>query len=268
MAKPIIFTDIDGTLIDFETYSYAEVETAVSRLIARQIPIVLCSSKTRSEQAAYRQALGIPDPYIVENGSAIFVPDGYFDRDTPPMIELGVTAVSIRQALSEIRQQTGLAFQGYADLTVAEVSQITSLDETAAAQAKQREYSETIVTPLTTVIFQQLRKALAAYGLTIVSGGKFHTVMSAKNNKGTAVAYLTDLFRQKWGVIVTIGLGDSANDAPLLAAVERPFLVQRPDRNWQEMGKMPVTKVPAVGPSGWRLVVESLLEQGNSFSMR
>jgi predicted mannosyl-3-phosphoglycerate phosphatase (HAD superfamily) len=29
MAIPVIFSDIDGTLIDFATYSFAETETAV-----------------------------------------------------------------------------------------------------------------------------------------------------------------------------------------------------------------------------------------------
>jgi mannosyl-3-phosphoglycerate phosphatase len=84
--------------------------------------------------------------------------------------------------------------------------------------------------------------------------------MSAKSNKGSAVAHLTTLFRQKWGDIVTLGLGDSANDAPLLAAVERPFLVQKPGGHWQDMGNLPVIKVPATGPVGWRLVVEPFLE--------
>ncbi|MFO7679165.1 MAG: HAD-IIB family hydrolase [Chloroflexota bacterium] len=256
--KAIIFTDIDGTLIDFETYSYAEVAPAVSRLVARQIPIVLCSSKTRTEQAYYRQALRIPDPFIVENGSAIMLPPGYFDADLPPVIELGVTAVIIRQALDHIRQQTGLDFQGYHDLALPEICRITGLDETAAARARQREYSETIVTPLTTAAYQHLHTALAAYGLTIVSGGKFHTVMSAKSNKGTAVTHLAALFQQQWGDIVTIGLGDSANDAPLLAAVERPFLVQKPGGRWQDMGDLPLTKVAAVGPLGWRQVAEAL----------
>lgn len=264
---PVIFSDIDGTLIDFETYSFAETETAVHRLIAHYIPLVLCSSKTRAEQAHYRQALGIPDPFIVENGSAIFVPKGYFpfgidyqrtgqDFD---VIELGLPAVQVRQILLQVRRESGLELQSFTDLTVAEVSQITGLGEEAARNARNRDYSETIVTPLTAVTLHQLQTAFAAHDLALVSGGKFHTLTSMRSDKGTAVTRLTTLFRRKLGQVVTIGLGDSANDRPLLAAVERPYLVQKPDGRWHKMTDLDVTLVDGIGPIGWRQVITELL---------
>lgn len=261
MSQLVVFSDIDGTLIDFATYSWAESATAVTQLLARRIPLVLCSSKTRAEQQTIRHALAIPDPFMVENGSAIFVPEGYFPNLPAPVvdgwqvIELGVKITAVRQALSEIRHKTGLHFRGYADLSVAEVAQVTGLDELAAARAQQREYSETIVTPLGADALALLRQELAAQGLAVVSGGKFHTVTGAGSDKGTAVAQLTALFRQKYGPVMTIGLGDSANDAPMLAAVERPYLVQKPGGVWQEMPGVAVNRVAAVGPAGWRQAI-------------
>ncbi len=266
MTQLIVFSDIDGTLIDFATYSWVESETAVSTLLARRIPLVLCSSKTRTEQQTFRQALAIPDPFIVENGSAIFVPEDYFPTLSIPavdgwqVIELGVRATAIRQALTAIRQQTGLTFRGYADLSVAEVAQVTGLDVAAATRARQREYSETIVTPLDADTLALLRQALAARGLAVTSGGKFYTVTGAGSDKGTAVSQLTALFRQKLGPVTTMGLGDSANDASLLAAVERPYLVQKPGGVWQEMPGVAVNRVPAVGPAGWRQAILDEIE--------
>ena len=271
MSQLIVFSDIDGTLIDFATYSYAESETAVATLLAHKTPLVLCSSKTRTEQQTYREALHIPDPFIVENGSAIFVPPDYFPFTLPgvrlvdnwQVIELGVPAASILEAIHAIRQQTGFAFQGYADLSVDEVAEVTGLDRPAAERAQQREYSETIVTPLNQETLLTLQQALAKRGLAIVSGGKFHTVMGEKSDKGTAVAHLTTYFRQTYGDIETIGLGDSANDAPLLAAVERPYLVQKPGGVWQQMPGVAVKRVTAIGPAGWRQVVEIELESSS-----
>lgn len=269
MAIPVIFSDIDGTLIDFATYSFAETETAVHQLITRHIPLVLCSSKTRAEQAYYRQALGIPDPFIVENGSAIFVPKGYFSfavnyRRTGPdfdVIELGVPAAQVRRALLQVCRETGLELQSFTDLSAAEISQLTGLNETAARNAQNRDYSETIVTPLTAVTHHRLQSAFAAHGLALVSGGKFHTLTSMESDKGTAVTILTTLFRRKLGNIVTIGLGDSANDQPLLAAVERPYLVQKLNGQWQKMDDLDVTLVNGAGPAGWRQVITELLYQ-------
>lgn len=266
-STTVVFSDIDGTLID-AAYSYAQSQPAVAALLAHGIPLVLCSSKTRAEQQALRAALGIPDPFIVENGSAIFIPAGYFPFPLPSsrrvdgwqVLELGVGAASIRAALARLRRQTGLEIQGYAGLSAAQVAQVTGLDLPAAARAQQREYSETIVTPLSAADLARLQRELAAQGLNIVSGGKFYTVTGAASDKGVAVARLTALFRQQWGEAITIGLGDSANDAPLLAAVDRPYLVQKPGGVWQEMPdvparRVPARRVPAVGPLGWRQAV-------------
>jgi mannosyl-3-phosphoglycerate phosphatase len=95
--------------------------------------------------------------------------------------------------------------------------------------------------------------------LSIVSGGKFHTVTGAGADKGAAVKRLNNLYREKYGEIVTIGLGDSANDAPLLAAVDHGYLLQKPGGVWQEMAVEGVERVAAVGPAGWRLAVEEWL---------
>lgn len=264
--KQIIFSDIDGTLIDFVTYDYAVVETAVADLIDRQIPLVLCSSKTRAEQQTLRRALLIPDPFIVENGSALFIPQGYFtveytaqrQVDAYDVIELGVEAALIQQVLAAVRTQSGLAFETYADLSVAQVAAVTGLDVDAAQRARRRDYSATIVTPLTPEARRKLAAALAVHDLRVVSGGKFHTVTSTHSDKGTAVTHLTRLFQRQFGAVETFGLGDSANDRPLLAAVDRPFLVQKPDGTWEEIA-LDVTRIAGIGPQGWRQVIQQHL---------
>jgi len=74
----VIFTDLDGTLLDAETYSYEAARPALAMLKKRQIPVVLCTSKTRAETEAIARRLGLKHPFIVENGGAIFIPQGYF----------------------------------------------------------------------------------------------------------------------------------------------------------------------------------------------
>jgi mannosyl-3-phosphoglycerate phosphatase family protein len=217
------------------------------------------------EQEQLRQVLGIPDPFIVENGSAVIVPRGYFPFELPDRpsaaslsgsqaIVRGVGVDQIRLALQAACGRLGLTVQGYGDLTVAEVAEITGLDPGAAARARQREYSETIVTPLPPHELGALNHELARDGLVAVSGGRFHTVTSRQSDKGEAVRVLDGLFRRQLGDIVTVGIGDSANDLPLLAAVDRAYLVQRPDGTWQDTAGLAVTRVPGVGPAGWKLV--------------
>ena len=264
----VVFTDLDGTLLDFETYRYDAAAPAVAALRAAQAPLVFCSSKTQSEQEVYREALQVDAPFIVENGGAIFIPAGTFAAPLPEyavrlpyqVIELGVPAAHIRQVLARVRAEHHLQFYGYADLSLPEICHLTGLDEVAAARAAQREYSETILKsnflPQSLSWFNQI---LAEYGLICVSGGKFHTVSGRGSDKGRAVALLTGLFRQQLGPLTTVGLGDSANDAPLLAAVDQPFLVQKPSGQWQAVDLPHLTRVEGVGPLGWRRVIFGLL---------
>lgn len=268
MPHPVIFTDIDGTLLELETYSYAASAEAVARVVARGVPVVLCSSKARVEQEPLRAALGIPDPFIVENGSAIIAPPGYFDfdlrgagfaPDRPGELVLGVDAAQIRQALAEIRRSTGLALAGYADMSDEEVAAVTGLAVDAARRARQRDYSETIVSPLAPDELAALREALALRGLAVAHGGRFHTVSGAASDKGLAVWRCTELLHRKLGEVVTIGVGDSANDLPLLAAVDRPYLVRRPAGDWCDVGALPATRLAGVGPLGWRELAEEVL---------
>jgi mannosyl-3-phosphoglycerate phosphatase len=270
MTQFVIFSDIDGTLIDFEQYTFDETAGAVTAVVGRGIPLILCSSKTRAEQEPLRAALGIRDPFIVENGSAIFIPPGTFDFDFPHraadgwrVIEFGVPAPSIRAALAAARQETGLEFKGFTDLSVAVVAGLTGLDEPAAARARQRDYSETITTPLSPADLEDLRSTPAMSGLAVVSGGRFHTVTSAAADKGAAVDRLAALYRRHFGAITTIGLGDSANDRSMLAAVDRAFLVQKPGGIWEEMDVPGLVRIPAMGPSGWRKVIREELRVTN-----
>jgi len=49
MKKPVFFSDLDGTLLDARTYSFDAALPALGILRARRVPLVVCSSKTRTE---------------------------------------------------------------------------------------------------------------------------------------------------------------------------------------------------------------------------
>lgn len=75
----VVFTDIDGTLIDMNTAEYGKnTKGLISSLKEKNIPLILASAKTWLEQNKIRQDLGLFDPFIVENGGAIVIPKSYF----------------------------------------------------------------------------------------------------------------------------------------------------------------------------------------------
>ena len=77
--QTIIFTDLDGTLLDYKDDSSSRVAPLVSKLKDGGVIILFCSSKTRVEQEVYRKRLGIDTPFIVENGGAIYISRDYFN---------------------------------------------------------------------------------------------------------------------------------------------------------------------------------------------
>ncbi len=267
----IIFTDLDGTLLDWNTYSPAVARPALLQLREVGVPVVFCSSKTATEQRALRQSLRIKSiPSIVENGAAVIVPDasglatgGWAPAPGEPgrrVKVLGMSGVEVHQRLDLVRKRSGLKLKSYRDITDQDLSELTGLDEVSAGRARVREYSETLVEELPVATWIELDSEFEAEGIECRHGGKFHTVTGAGTDKGGAVRLITDLYRKAYGRdVTTIGLGDSANDTPLLAAVDHPFLVAREDGSWADINMPKLTKVAGKGPEGWVEVADALM---------
>jgi len=231
--KQIIFTDLDGTLLDPTTYSYEKSLDGINLLKQHDIPIIFCSAKTRLEQEVYRAKIEISHPFIVENGGAILIPVNYFPFpvhhhkiiDSLLVIELGTPYEEIRKLLDKVRKEDDFHFRGFGDMSVEEVARETGLDMESAKLAKQREYDETVKFDSPQEMNQILEK-IEHTGLNWAFGGRFCDVMG-NNDKGKAVNILLNLYQKMWGETKTIGLGDSLNDLPMLSVVDIPVLVQK-----------------------------------------
>ena len=66
-----VVTDIDGTLMD-ENYDLKPALETINWLKDNYIPLIPCTSKTASEVRLLRSQINIRDPFIVENGGAIY----------------------------------------------------------------------------------------------------------------------------------------------------------------------------------------------------
>ena len=66
-----IVSDVDGTLMD-HSYDLTPAKETIKTLQKISIPVILCTSKTAAEVKVIRNELNLTDPYIVENGAAIY----------------------------------------------------------------------------------------------------------------------------------------------------------------------------------------------------
>ena len=270
--KQIVFTDLDGTLLDLVTYSYEKSIAGVNRLKEIGVPLIFCSAKTRAEQEVYRHKLENFHPFIVENGGAILIPRGYFpfsfeyhrSIDELLVIELGTSYEEVRQLLGKVIEEGGFHFRGFGDMSDEEVAEETGLDIESAKLAKQREYDETVViasgakqSHITSGEIDEFLRKIKQAGLNWTHGGRFYGVMG-DNDKGKAVKIVTGLYREMWDEIETIGLGDSLNDLPMLSTVDIPILVQKRDYAWENIDVPNLRKVQGIGPEGWSRAIKEI----------
>lgn len=269
MPDLVIYSDLDGTLLDAEDYSFAAAQPALRMIRARGIPVVLCSSKTRAEIEVYRSRMGNEHPFIAENGGGIFIPQGYFtvplelpaqvgveDLDGYHLVRLGAPYAEIRQRFAALRDRLGIKVCGFADMSDEEVAALTGLSTVEAALARRRDFEEAFV-------FEgepdpAFLTAIEADGLSWTQGRLFHIM--GHHDKGHAVQLLQSLYLREYGRVKCVGLGDSLNDLPMLQAVDRPVLVRHPDGGFDERVTVPhLLRTQRPGPSGWSDAVLGLL---------
>lgn len=266
--KTAIFTDLDGTLIDFDDYSSELARPYVQQLIKLGYLVVFCSSKTFQEQRVLQRELGIEMPCIVENGSAIYAPAGFWNEDIASIdnfdgwqrIVLGRSASEIRQRLHRVESKFGESLHGFSSMMPEDVASITGLDIGSARRAREREFSETLAASLPTEVWESLDSNFEFEGLKCLPGGRFHTIIDIHSDKGAAIRKFAELWRaQSDELLVSFGLGDSENDQEMLENVDWPHLVKRPNGSWAGLSGRRIERVNGVGPKGWVKVAQQLL---------
>ncbi|MCL7415489.1 MAG: mannosyl-3-phosphoglycerate phosphatase [ANME-2 cluster archaeon] len=269
MQEPeyVIYTDMDGTLIDHDTYSYEAARPALELIRKKYIPLVFCTSKTRAELEVYCKELEIYHPLISENGGAIFIPEDYFDypyeyskiSDNYRVIELGTRYDILKNTLKEICTDIQCDVIGFGDMGVDEVCKDTGLEAEAAALAKLRDYDEAFRILSPAPKDEELAREIVKRGFNCTRGGRYFHIMG-NNDKGRAVEMLTQLYRRKWPRIKTIGLGDSLNDLPMLEAVDIAILVQKAGGIYDPAITHPgIRKGDGIGPAGWNRELINIL---------
>ncbi len=265
MSRLVIVTDLDGTLLDHDTYSFAPARPALLALRRKKVPLVICTSKTRAEVAPLRRRLKNRDPFIVENGGGIVVPRNYFGPGTPSRIDLGRPYPEITAALAELSRKSRVRVTGFHELTAREVAEATGLSLAEAGRAKRREFDEPFFF-LGRDEAARARFVLLARksGLDLTTGGRFWHLFSG-SDKGLAVRRLAALYRRSTRrPIRTLALGDAENDLPMLRAVDRAVLLPAKDGRFDRavLRRLPrVIRAGAPGPEGWNEVVLEAIGQ-------
>ena len=268
----LVFTDLDGTLLDSNTYSFTEAEDAISFMKENGIPLIPCTSKTHKEVIALRKKLGINDPFICENGSAIFIEKTYFagfipgseEKEGFRVVSLGKKYEDVVAFLNELKENHALPARGFHEMGTEEIAALTGLSLKESMLAKQRSFSEPFI--LLENEGDKLNKLLPLIkkrGFRLLRGNRFYHLLG-QSDKGKALMYLKNLF-EKYGAgntYKTIAVGDSLNDLDMLKAATIPILVKKANGHYQPGINLPdLIYSEDTGPRGFARSVLSILKE-------
>jgi mannosyl-3-phosphoglycerate phosphatase len=229
----IVFTDLDGTLLDHESYSFDPARPALDRLALAGIPLILASSKTAAEIDAVRRAVGCSDyPAIVENGAGL---------------------------LDQVSPYLRAYFVGFSDLGVTGVARVTRLPPDNAALAAKRQFSEPGLWHGGPEDLYEFLHALERLGVVARRGGRFLTL-----SFGRSKADRMDEIAARYGNPPRLALGDAPNDREMIETADHGVIVANPHGaplpplSGEKAGRIQRTTAP--GPEGWNTAVLELLD--------
>ena len=245
----LVFTDLDGTLLDHETYSWAAAEPALAALRGADIPLVLASSKTGAEIAPLRAALGFAHvPAIVENGAGVLAAGAGADSDAADHTRL-------LARLNDLTPDLRCLFTGFTDMGPQGIAEATGLPLDQAQLAARRCYSEPGEFSGDAQAEAAFCNALAQHGVHARRGGRFLTLSFGATKADRMAQLRADLGPDA----VTMALGDAPNDAEMIAAADFGVIIANPHgaplpvMAGEATGQITRTQLP--GPQGWNQAV-------------
>jgi mannosyl-3-phosphoglycerate phosphatase len=136
----LVFTDLDGTLLDHHSYSFTAALPALERLRKARVPVIPVTSKTLAELAPLMRELDNAHPCIAENGGLIALPPGYFAaldgyrlEEGYRVIELSANYENLVQTAGRLRADHQYQFRGFSDMSDCQPRQPRAPDAAGAA---------------------------------------------------------------------------------------------------------------------------------------
>jgi mannosyl-3-phosphoglycerate phosphatase len=274
--RHLIFTALEGALVDSRTDSFTGAEEALSELDRRKIAYVLLTSRTREEIEPIRRKLGHNHPFVTENGGGIFFPDGYFSLRIPGAVRTarylsiaqGKPYAEVCEALDEIAEECSVGVAGFHHMSLREIAGNTGLRPRSAELAAAREFDEPFYfTSADDKAIARFVETAHKQGFDTRRGPNFWH-LSAKCDAARAVRTLSQLFREATHIkLRLVGIGGSPDDFRWLRAVDQAILLPESreatklSAQAQENSGRTGTIITgeAAGPAGWnKAVLESI----------
>ncbi|MFT4809821.1 MAG: mannosyl-3-phosphoglycerate phosphatase [Paraglaciecola sp.] len=273
----LVFTDLDGTLLDHHTYSFAPALPMLHKLDSINIPVIPNTSKTFAELTELCKQIGLKGPFIVENGAAIYIPINYFNTQPSDTItkngywvkEFSKPREHWLSLIEELKSTFEGEFNQFFNMSDKEIIAVTGLSSKQAKLSAAREYGEPILWLGSEITKNKFVEAIKELGVTPLQGGRF-LHLSGECDKGKALVWLTQQFQKEREVknCTSIALGDGDNDVAMLEAADIAVQILSPANALPLLTKQTVVYTSQTyGPSGWTECLEQIIFKHKQFNL-
>ncbi|QTD57621.1 HAD-IIB family hydrolase [Parasphingorhabdus cellanae] len=262
----LIFTDLDGTLLDHHSYSAKPADHLVRQLRDQSMAdIIPITSKTRSELQALEQSIPISGAVsVTENGSVIHAPDGapFAQDEHSHIVIMGVEYGRILDQVNGLPQHLRQHITGFADMSVQAVAEATGLPIEDAQRAKEREATEPFLWSGSDAAYSELEAAMAKADIRIQRGGRFYH-FTGQATKEQAMKTVVRAFQSSRPELelVSIALGDGPNDLGMIEAADIGVIMPNVDGVAIISTKSHVRTAAGPGPHGWVAAIQDILQK-------
>ena len=257
--KAVIFTDMDATLLDHETYDWQPAAAVLSMLAARGVPVCLCTSKTAAEVREWQRRLRLNSPFAAENGAVVGLPPDIKTGTAGTRVVLGQARDSLQALAYRLRRDKRYRFTGFGEISIEAIRAATGLGAADAALAAQREASEPLLWQDTEAAAEAFSADVAAAGAMTRAGGRFLHVLGHAD-KATALVWLRQRFEAD-GPILAVALGDSDNDRTMLESADIGYWVAKADGRYHAPAAGHIRHAGGIGPTGWAAAIHDMIER-------
>ncbi len=268
MKRYLIFTDLDGTLLDHDNYSYGNNKKMISTIINNKNEIIFNTSKTFSECKKLLKELKLSNmPFSTENGAVLYFPKIRFNKiknssSFERYWKLRIAKLSSKSWHQFLKQkQKKYNFLIAQDLSPKILKKYTNLNNTN--MMLDREASQIILWEDNFTKFKLFKNDLKSEKEgVLIKGSRFIQISSICNKRiaKKLISHAYDIqFRDKYS-INTIALGDSKNDIDMLNSCKYSCLIKNSNGTHVKLrsNKKNIFKSSKLAPDGWCEVLYKL----------
>jgi len=247
-----------------------DIHSALGLLQSKNIPLVFFGYQTSSEIKEIQKKWGIRQPFICENGGAVFFPKRQFPglesatvvKGNWEMISLGKPYRETIQMLKQLQAKKHGPMRFFSEMSFQEVAERTGLPPEEAKLAKRREYSELIVLDEPGWSIRKYLKEVSKNSTYFIFKEGFYFFFAEKDESAMGIRMMIDLFRYVNPNVKFAAIGITDRDRPLLQSADLPLLLQNQTGKWHpRLQKIPNTHlIDAHSEPAWRKAVEKLID--------